>query len=153
MKDPTAVHYESEWGAGDEDATTCAACATSWPCKKIKRWRASDSYKVARLVEEVEYLKRANSRQGSKLDALREQVCRSDLVIRGVLIPFVNDLAGGVTDGQATFSIDSDYDDHITLGSLARTRILAGRQWHARYESSSVTVEDGEVTEVRRMRL
>lgn len=151
MKDPTELHFETDrweeanWAGSD---SLCNSCLTAWPCAKIEKWWASDTYKVQKLQEGVEYLKKANARQGREISELREQGRRNDIVIRGCLIPFVNDLALGVTDGQVTFSLHRDYDD-ITDFKGAVGRVGGLVEWHAKYESSRILVEDGEVKEMR----
>lgn len=151
MKDPTELHFETDhwedanWAGSD---SLCNSCLTPWPCPKIEKWWASDTYKVQKLQEDVDYLKKANARQGREIDELREQGRRNDIVVRGCLFPFVNDLARGVTDGQVTFSLETDYQD-FSMAMGPNVRVAARQEWHAKYESSTVLVEDGHVTERR----
>lgn len=148
MKDPSDVHHETgrwEWEGSD---SLCAGCLNRWPCPKIEKWWASASYRIQKLEETVKSQSSSIQVLREQLSAARETGHRNDITIRGILIPFVNDLANGVTDGVATFSVTTDHEDFTPLGG-ARLRVAGRREWHAKYESSRVVVENGEVTETR----
>lgn len=146
MKDPTDRHYAYDpWDSGSEEAV-CWECSTDWPCAKIQKWQASDTYKVGQLQEQVATLTKRLNAEHEQVTELREQVRRNDITIRGVLMPFINDLTNGVTDGVATFSVSTDYDD-FTSYSGRRARVATRREWTATYTSSSGTWKNGECTE------
>lgn len=152
MKDPTAYHYETdrhEVDGWEGSGSLCDSCLVAWPCPKIVKWQASKTYRLMVLEDRVENLARENLRQNEELRDLREQGRRNDITIRGVLMPFIDDLTRGVTDGQATFSVYTDHQDFTSLGTSAITRVAGAREWRAKYESSSGLWEDGECTERR----
>lgn len=148
MKDPTGLHFETDfyqqndWDGSD---SLCDSCLTAWPCETFTKWTNSNTYKIGQLQEQVKTLTKRLDAEHQQVSELREQVRRNDITIRGALMPFISDVADGVTDGTVQFRVDTDCTDINTFeGPL---RIAGLREWHCTYESSRRLVRDGETVE------
>jgi hypothetical protein len=110
--------------------------------------KAKHRKRLDRLASDVDFLRAANARQTREIAELRETARRNDITIRGAIVPWLSDLAEGVTDGTVQFSVETEAAEVTSVEGWRR--FTPGlREWHCTYTSSRRTVEDGELVEHR----
>lgn len=101
MKDPSEAHYALEY---DGERNVCADDYAPWPCKTVRKWRKSKTFKIAELQTLLDSLAKGNADLAVSVDAIRRELRRVNVVQRAML-----DWLGGI-DPRGEFEIVSEVE-------------------------------------------
>jgi hypothetical protein len=133
--------YDSPY---DESEENCVHDGEDWPCKKVRKWRKSKTYRIAELERSAEEAHRRIYDMDKSLGEMSETARRQSLMIDSMML-WLRDLGG-----DARMSVKSSVEMIDVSTAMGQNCVPGMTRFDVTYVSAAgKTYVNGELTEER----